>query len=187
MKSLFISSYYLILEHIINRIELTLATALSIMYKEMAAMVGGVGLTLGALGVPRGQVGESWDEVFPEASGQASCCSLKCSQQDPHPFDTLWYHLPLSWSLPSLSVLEVLPQYSGGCWREMGFSTSVLDSVRTHTFFFPTKGWNLALRSLNLYKLSFICGCLPKLCHSPYGSQEGLGPPYQFQLVLQPY
>lgn len=69
MKSLFISSYYLFLEHIINRIELTLATALSIMYKEMAAVVGGLGLTLGTLGVPRGQVGESWGEVFPEVSG----------------------------------------------------------------------------------------------------------------------
>lgn len=117
-------------------------------------------------------------EDSPAACGQPSCCSPECGQQGPHPITTQWYYVPLSWSPPCLPVLEVLPRYSGCCCREIGFSSSVLDSVHTRDVFSTTKCWSLSLGSLNFYKVShlWLSAQVSALQDFPYGLQRVWGP-----------
>lgn len=81
--------------------ELILTATLRSTQKELATeWRGGVVWALRVLGVPVGQVREFLGEVLPVLHGQSSYWSPDKSEQEPHPFNSLWY-FPLSWFSPS--------------------------------------------------------------------------------------
>lgn len=84
-----------------------------------------------------GTWGTSLDEVLPEAPGELPANFLNAVSMNYITLMTIFLSASFLIFSPPL-VMEVPPQYSGFCWRGVGFSSCIQEGVGTHT---PLSWW----------------------------------------------